>query len=94
LTTPTTGGKADKPKSPGGKKAAKPAAANAAANAAAAAKKQATVGQLSAAESHIEKSTVVKTRDQIIDETRYIGMISNEQSTFILWILLNLIVEQ
>lgn len=56
----------DKPKSPSGKKSPKPAAA--------AAKKQTPAGQQSAADTHIEKSTGVKTRDQIMNETKYIGM--------------------
>ncbi|CAF0734574.1 unnamed protein product [Rotaria sordida] len=56
-------GKGEKPKSPGGKKSPKPAAA---------AKKQTPGLQPSAADTHIEKSTGVKTRDQIINETKYI----------------------
>ncbi|CAF0831903.1 unnamed protein product [Rotaria sp. Silwood1] len=55
--------KAEKSKSPGGKKSPKPAAA---------AKKQTPGLQPSATDTHIEKSTGVKTRDQIINETKYI----------------------
>ncbi|CAF2905403.1 unnamed protein product [Rotaria sp. Silwood2] len=55
--------KTEKPKSPGGKKSPKPAGA---------AKKQTPGLQSSAADTHIEKSTGVKTRDQITNETKYI----------------------
>lgn len=64
-TTPVAPGKGEKPKSPGGKKSPKPAGA--------AAKKASPGGQLSAADTHIEKPTGVKTRDQIVDETKYLG---------------------
>ncbi len=56
-------GKAEKSKSPSGKKSPKPAAT----------KKQSPAGQT--ADTHIEKTAGVKTRDQITDETKYIGMI-------------------
>lgn len=53
------GGKADKSKSPSGKKSPKPP------------KKQSPAAQASI-DTHIEKSTGVKTREQINDETKYI----------------------
>ncbi|CAF5193822.1 unnamed protein product, partial [Rotaria magnacalcarata] len=61
----TTTLKTEKPKSPSGKKSPKGAGA---------AKKQTPGLQQSQADTHIEKSTGVKTRDQIANETKYIGM--------------------
>ncbi|CAF3921090.1 unnamed protein product, partial [Rotaria magnacalcarata] len=59
----TTTLKTEKPKSPSGKKSPKGAGA---------AKKQTPGLQQSQADTHIEKSTGVKTRDQIANETKYI----------------------
>ena len=65
--TTTASVKPDKSKSPAGKKSPKQGAA--------AAKKQSPGGQLSTADTIIEKSIGVKTRDQIENETKYIGML-------------------
>ncbi|CAF4641723.1 unnamed protein product [Rotaria socialis] len=61
----TTTLKTEKPKSPSGKKSPKGAAA---------AKKQTPGLQQSQADTHIEKSTGVKTRDQIANETKYVDL--------------------